>query len=140
MAERGLTQARARVLWTPRHFGPLTQRPLADQLAVTPRNVTGLLDGLAADDYVSREPHPTDRRAGVVRLTRHGQTFTTALRRRRDEMAAALFEGLPTERVQGFLDTLDIGIARLNSGEAQTAAWVLTRLPWESPTGKRPSL
>ncbi|WP_200881383.1 MarR family winged helix-turn-helix transcriptional regulator [Nocardia brasiliensis] len=118
MAERGLTQARSRVLWTLHHRGPLTQRALADLLAVTPRNVTGLLDGLAAEDYITREPHPTDRRATLVNLTRRGKSFTATLRRERDEMAAALFDGVPTEQLRSFLDTLEVVIARLKPGEA----------------------
>jgi hypothetical protein len=36
---------------------------------VSPRNVTGLVDGLAESGFVTREPHPTDRRATLVALT-----------------------------------------------------------------------
>ncbi|MBC7270515.1 MAG: MarR family transcriptional regulator, partial [Streptomyces sp.] len=62
VAERGLTTARAGVLWALFHEGPMTQRVLADRLGVTPRNVTGLLDALQEDGLVVREAHPTDRR------------------------------------------------------------------------------
>ncbi|MFD4461258.1 MarR family winged helix-turn-helix transcriptional regulator [Nocardia sp. NPDC058480] len=113
MAERGLTQARARLLWRLHHHGPLTQRALADLLEVTPRNVTGLLDGLADDGYVERRPHPTDRRATLVTLTEHGATFTETLRTQRSEMAAALLEGLTRDQVQNFFQTLDIVVDRL---------------------------
>ncbi|MEU3011728.1 MarR family winged helix-turn-helix transcriptional regulator [Nocardia asteroides] len=113
MAERGLTHARARLLWRLHHHGPLTQRALADLLEVTPRNVTGLLDGLAHDGYVVRQPHPTDRRATLVTLTEQGSTFTETLRTQRDGMAAALLGDIDPGKVQNFLQTLDTVVERL---------------------------
>lgn len=46
-------------------------KPLGDRrgrgreisLVAEPRNVTDLVDALERDGYVTREPHPTDRRA-----------------------------------------------------------------------------
>src|ERR671912_452474 len=72
LGEYGLTPARAHLLWELFHRGPCTQRVLADALDVTPRNVTGLVDALEATGYVTREPHPGDRRATLVTLTDHG--------------------------------------------------------------------
>ncbi|WP_218001271.1 MarR family winged helix-turn-helix transcriptional regulator [Nocardia thailandica] len=114
MAERGLTQARARLLWQLHHHGPLTQRALADLLGVTPRNVTGLLDGLATDGYIERRPHPSDRRPTLVTLTHHGATFAETLRTQRNEMAAALLDGLTRDQVQSFFQTLDVVVGRLH--------------------------
>jgi DNA-binding MarR family transcriptional regulator len=42
---------------------------LAGALAVTPRNVTALVDGLEAEGMVRRVPHSTDRRVTLVELT-----------------------------------------------------------------------
>jgi DNA-binding MarR family transcriptional regulator len=42
---------------------------LADALAVTPRNVTALVDGLEAEGLIRRVPHSTDRRVTLVELT-----------------------------------------------------------------------
>jgi DNA-binding MarR family transcriptional regulator len=42
---------------------------LADALAVTPRNVTALVDGLEGEVLVRRAPHSTDRRITLVELT-----------------------------------------------------------------------
>jgi DNA-binding MarR family transcriptional regulator len=42
---------------------------LAEALAVTPRNVTALVDGLEAESMVRRVPHSTDRRVTLVELT-----------------------------------------------------------------------
>ena len=61
LGEYGLTPARTHLLWVLFHRGPCTQRALADELDVTARNVTGLVDGLEESGYVTREPHPGDR-------------------------------------------------------------------------------
>jgi DNA-binding MarR family transcriptional regulator len=64
-----LTTARIRVLWELQHIGPSTQQALAGRLEVSPRNVTGLVDALEGAGYVTRSPHPTDRRATIVSLS-----------------------------------------------------------------------
>src|SRR5262245_48782990 len=69
MADRGLTRARTALMLQLYRHGPSVQRKISQALGVTPRHVTGLVDALEADGWVSREPHPTDRRATVVSLT-----------------------------------------------------------------------
>ncbi|MEV7192314.1 MarR family transcriptional regulator [Streptomyces sp. NPDC093510] len=102
MAERGLTTARAGVLWALFHDGPMTQRALAARRGVTPRNVTGLLDALQEEGLVAREAHPTDRRATLVSLTGKGRTFTSGLRGGRDDLAAMLFADVPLDQLDVF--------------------------------------
>jgi DNA-binding MarR family transcriptional regulator len=46
--------------------GPLTQRELGDRLLLTSGGVTVLVDRLERAGWVSRHPHPSDRRAVVV--------------------------------------------------------------------------
>jgi DNA-binding MarR family transcriptional regulator len=46
LAGEGLTLSRAHLLWLLHHDSATTQRALVDSLKVTPRNVTGLVDGL----------------------------------------------------------------------------------------------
>ena len=48
LAERGLTRARATMITYLHRLGPMRQRELAEALRVSPRNVTGLVDGLEA--------------------------------------------------------------------------------------------
>ncbi|GAB3475133.1 hypothetical protein GCM10027440_06520 [Nocardiopsis coralliicola] len=99
LRRRGLTRARATALWQIARHGPLTQRKLADLLAVTPRNVTKLVDALEAAGLVRRTPSPRDRRALLVDLTEQGRSDSAALRAEAGELADALFGGLsPTER------------------------------------------
>ena len=65
----GLGFARGRVLWALRDSGPMLMRALSEALGVSPRTVTGLVDALEADGWVTRSPHPTDRRATIISLT-----------------------------------------------------------------------
>ncbi|HXS64619.1 MAG TPA: MarR family transcriptional regulator [Streptosporangiaceae bacterium] len=65
----GLGFARGRVLWSLRESGPVVMRALSDALGVSPRTVTGLVDSLEADGWVTRSPHPNDRRATIISLT-----------------------------------------------------------------------
>jgi DNA-binding MarR family transcriptional regulator len=115
VAERGLTTARAGLLWALFHDGPMTQRALAGRLGVTPRNVTGLLDALQQDGLVAREAHPTDRRATLVSLTARGRKVTTELRGGRDKLAAALFADMPPDQLDVLTATLETVTERLRA-------------------------
>ena len=53
--------------------GPLGPTDLTHRLHMTTGAMTALLDRLAERDYVVREPHETDRRRIVVRLTTGGR-------------------------------------------------------------------
>src|SRR5260370_22366109 len=72
--KHGLSEGRLRVLWALK-AAPERQLPLgelADQLEVTPRNVTGLIDHLERDGLVERIDDPADRRLTYARLTMAG--------------------------------------------------------------------
>jgi DNA-binding MarR family transcriptional regulator len=94
LAERGLTRARAGLIWSLRHGEPMTQRDLAEALQCTPRNVTDLVDALESAGLVSRAPHPTDRRATLVSLTRKGKAAAKTMQGEYGSFAATLFAGL----------------------------------------------
>jgi DNA-binding MarR family transcriptional regulator len=72
MGRAGTTPARARLLAALRCHGSCKMSKLGALLAVTPRNVTKLVDGLEAEGLVARKPHPNDRRATLVCLTDRG--------------------------------------------------------------------
>jgi DNA-binding MarR family transcriptional regulator len=67
--EVGASVPRLRLLYAVHCDGPQKMATLAEALAVTPRNVTALVDGLEADGLVRRVPHSTDRRITLVELT-----------------------------------------------------------------------
>ncbi len=105
----GLTPARTHLLWEVFHRGPSTQRVLADALGVTPRNVTGLVDGLEETGYVTRQPHPVDRRATMVTLTDHGIDVMTQMHKGQEHFARLLFADLSDRQ----LDALRRGLAHV---------------------------
>jgi DNA-binding MarR family transcriptional regulator len=72
LGKAGTTPARARLLAVLQCQGSCKMSELGSQLGVTPRNVTKLVDGLEAEGLVVRQPHPSDRRATLVRLTERG--------------------------------------------------------------------
>ena len=65
----GASIPRLRLLYAVHCHGPQKMADLADELTVTPRNVTALVDGLEAEGLVRRVPHSTDRRVTLVELT-----------------------------------------------------------------------
>src|ERR1700716_2627358 len=73
LERHGLSESRMGVLWRLRHKDAVTLGELAEQLDVSPRNITGLVDHLEADGFVERFPDPEDRRAIRVRLAPAGK-------------------------------------------------------------------
>lgn len=113
LAERGLTPARAHLVWELAQRGPSTQRELADALRVSPRNVTGLVDALVETGFVSRKAHPTDRRAVLVEFTARGAEVTRRLEGEQREFARMLFEDMSQSQLDGFLAGVDSVLDRL---------------------------
>jgi DNA-binding MarR family transcriptional regulator len=113
LARDGLTTSRTHLLWELRHLGPTTQRTLAEALKVSARTITGLVDGLVATGFVTRQPHPTDRRATLVTFTPHGARIIEAMERDQSEFAHILFGGMPDEQFDCLVAGLGEILARL---------------------------
>lgn len=111
----GLTPARTHLLWEVHHRGPSTQQALAAALRVTPRNITGLVDALAAGGYAERRPHPNDRRATLVTLTGLGAETMKGMAAERERLAAELTDGLDESELVQLGRHLD-GIANRLAG------------------------
>ena len=60
--------------------GELTMGELSAQLMVTSGNVTGVIDGMAADKLVERRPHETDRRSIIISVTPDGRNLFAKVR------------------------------------------------------------
>jgi DNA-binding MarR family transcriptional regulator len=115
LVERGLTRARAAVIWQLHQQGPVTQRTLSQALRVSPRNVTGLLDALEAGGYVTRGRHPTDRRATLVSLTEQGAAAAARLHADYELGARVLLGDIPPADLTTFVSVLDHVLDRLRA-------------------------
>lgn len=113
LARRGLTGSRAHLVWELHRRGPSTQQTLAEALGVTPRAITGLVDALTDGGFVTREPHPRDRRATLVTFTRQGERAARALERDHIELATRLFGDMSESTFRGFTRGLDAVLVRL---------------------------
>lgn len=113
LAERGLTLARAELLWRLRRRGPATQRELAEDLRCTPRNVTGLVDALEAADLVERRAHPTDRRATLVTLTDLGSEMAATMDAGYQSTGRELFENFGDDELLAFVTGMDRVLGRI---------------------------
>jgi DNA-binding MarR family transcriptional regulator len=113
LAERGLTPARAELLWQLQRQPKRTQRELSQLLRCTPRNVTDLVDTLEASGLVAREPHPTDRRATLVSLTRRGKSEVARMQAGSQALAGSLFAGLSSADLSTFEAVLDLVLTRV---------------------------
>ena len=112
-ARDGLTSARAHLLWELSQRGPSTQRDLAEALSVSARNITGLVDGLVAGGFVTREPHPKDRRATLVSFTAHGRDVAEKMVRDQQTFSHLLFESMPDKQFACFVKGMGEVLARL---------------------------
>jgi len=72
-AKHDLSEGRLGVLFRLFRCGDLPLGELADDLAMTPRNITGLVDHLERDGLVERVPDADDRRSVRARLTSAGR-------------------------------------------------------------------
>jgi DNA-binding MarR family transcriptional regulator len=102
LARMGLTESRAHLVWQLQQRGPCTQAALAADLHVTPRAITALVDALVETGFVTRELHPSDRRATLVTLTARGRTTAQALADSHRRLARQLFGDLPDDAFGSF--------------------------------------
>ena len=72
LRQRGQSYPRLRLLMALYTGGASRMTDLSDELGVTARNVTALVDALEAEGLVKRLPHPRDRRATLIELTPEG--------------------------------------------------------------------
>ncbi len=98
LAPLGLSRAQARVVRLLAD-GPLRMATIAERLAVVPRTVTDLVDGVEAVGLVVRQPDPEDRRSTFVALTPGGRLLLDRLDVARRESAEQAFGRLdPADR------------------------------------------
>lgn len=105
----GLTETDVLALQHLAWAGALTPSQLAAQLQLTSGGTTALIQRLQRRDFVTRKPHPDDRRSSLVQLSRSGE-----------DRAAELYAPLVRE--------LDVATAELDEPERTIVAGFLARV------------
>ena len=103
-----LTYARIRLMNVINRKGPQIMSALSDELVVSPRNVTVLVDALEASGFVRRSAHPTDRRATIIELTPRGAETCTTMYTQHFEAVSELFSDLSDTDQKELLRLLDL--------------------------------
>jgi DNA-binding MarR family transcriptional regulator len=99
--------------------GVLTMTDASKRMMVTNGAVTGLVDRLAQEGFVIREPHPKDRRTIFVRLTEAGRGRFLAMAREHETWTVSLLSGLGAEDKKQLLANLGALKRQLDSVEAE---------------------
>ena len=92
----------------------MMQRQISESLRCTPRYVTALIDALEADGLVRRGPHPTDRRATLVSLTRRGSAAAARMVAERQQAAGWLLGDIRPEELASFVTVANHVLGRIS--------------------------
>ncbi|MGB8954619.1 MAG: MarR family transcriptional regulator, partial [Tumebacillaceae bacterium] len=77
----------------------MTMTELGKNLLVTKANMTGMIDRLERDGYVSRHPDQFDRRVTKVMLTEKGNEFMQSIEKPRNEFYGEMFQDFTDEEM-----------------------------------------
>ncbi|ASR53510.1 MAG: MarR family transcriptional regulator [Blastomonas sp.] len=84
----------------------MTMGQLSQELLVSNGNVTGVVQTLARDNYISIAPSPTDGRASIVRLTQLGRECFSGIAEAHHEWIDMMLEGLTRDQRAALYDLL----------------------------------
>ena len=105
-----LSGPRLRLLLAVEKEGRLRMGDVAENLGITSRTVTTLVDALEREGLLARLPDPTDRRATLLELTEKARTQFEQVRRIQMELGEELIAPLDLQQRRLLLDLL----SRLN--------------------------
>ncbi|MEQ8785845.1 MAG: MarR family transcriptional regulator [Pirellulaceae bacterium] len=100
----------------------VTQQELARRCSSDPRTIGTMIDLLETKGWVERRPHPADRRAWLVCLTRTGRTRQAELRQNSEAIRDTLRSVLEPEEMEVVLAALDKLAGAFASPTADAAA------------------
>jgi DNA-binding MarR family transcriptional regulator len=92
---------------------PMSMRELATTLGIDAPYATVVVDDLESQDLVCRRPHPTDRRAKIVEVTRKGRALA--------------------RRAEAILGTPPPGLQALNPQDLERLARILEQVTADPP-------
>ena len=105
-----LSGPRLRLLLAVEEEGRLRMGDVAENLGITSRTVTTLVDALEKEGLLARLPDPTDRRATLLELTEKARTQFEQVRHLQMELGEELVAPLDQQQRRQLLDLL----SRLN--------------------------
>ncbi len=103
MEHDGISPQRMYLLGTLYEYGPMMMCDLKGRLGVTATNITAHVDALEREGLVTRSPHPADRRATLVVLTRKAEESLERTCRPFMDRISEIFEGFTLEEQATFL-------------------------------------
>jgi DNA-binding MarR family transcriptional regulator len=102
-----LSGPRLRLLMAVEEVGRLRMGDVAEDLGITARTVTTLVDALEREGLLARLPDPTDRRATLLELTERARTQFEQVRRLQMDLGEELVAPLDTQQRRLLLDLLN---------------------------------
>ena len=102
-----LSGPRLRLLMAVEEVGRLRMGDVAEDLGITARTVTTLVDALEREGLLARLPDPTDRRATLLEPTAQARTQFEQVRRLQMELGEGLVARLDTQQRRLLLDLLN---------------------------------
>ena len=113
LADLEVTASEANVLANLAEGAELTASGLAARVGSRATTMTAVLDRLAGRGWIVREPHPSDRRAVVVRLTTAGRSVARRVARAYDRVEADVLAALSPTAARSLRHSLHrLGAAR----------------------------
>jgi DNA-binding MarR family transcriptional regulator len=113
LTERDIGYTHARALHLLRCKGPQIMSELGNELGITPRYVTVLIDHMEDEGLVTRRRHPRDRRATLIELTDAGQQMCGTTDDEHVEAAAELLRTLSPTQQQALLEAMETLLGEL---------------------------
>ena len=93
-----------------------TQAELTARLDVEQATMANTLSRMVRDGLVERAPHPSDRRASLIRMTAKARALEAPAKTRAEAINRRALEGLSEAERAQFLDLMAHAIARLGGG------------------------
>lgn len=94
LADYGLTWARLTILWVLWVWDDMETARLADECGLAKGTLTGVLNTLEGQEFISRERMPSDKRRVLVALTAKGRATIEELYPKFNEYETAMCAGL----------------------------------------------
>jgi MarR family transcriptional regulator, transcriptional regulator for hemolysin len=104
--EHAMTRAQWGVLVRLERQEGMTQAEMAEQMELQPISLVRVIDRLCQQNLVERRPHPSDRRANRLYLTKRGRTVLVRMTPLGDAIVSEVFDSVAESEMAALLDGL----------------------------------